>query len=52
MDWWAFLFGFRGRINRAKCWLALFILFIVARCGYFLRYSGQELLVVRSSVPL
>jgi uncharacterized membrane protein YhaH (DUF805 family) len=29
MDWWAFFFSFRGRINRAKYWLALLIFTIV-----------------------
>ncbi len=29
MDWWPFFFSFRGRINRAKYWLALLIFFIV-----------------------
>jgi uncharacterized membrane protein YhaH (DUF805 family) len=29
MDWWSFFFSFRGRINRAKYWLALLIFFIV-----------------------
>jgi len=29
MDWWAFFFSFRGRINRAKYWLALLIFSIV-----------------------
>ncbi len=29
MDWWAFLFSFRGRINRAKYWLALLIFTLV-----------------------
>ena len=28
MDWWALFFSFRGRINRAKYWLALLILCI------------------------
>ena len=28
MDAWTFFFGFRGRINRAKYWLALLILFM------------------------
>ena len=29
MDWWSFFFSFRGRINRAKYWLALLIFTIV-----------------------
>jgi len=29
MDWWSFFFSFRGRMNRAKYWLALLIFFIV-----------------------
>lgn len=29
MDAWTFLFGFRGRINRAKYWLALLLFSIV-----------------------
>jgi uncharacterized membrane protein YhaH (DUF805 family) len=28
MDAWTFFFGFRGRINRAKYWLALLIFFV------------------------
>jgi uncharacterized membrane protein YhaH (DUF805 family) len=28
-NWWAFFFSFRGRINRAKYWLALLIFTIV-----------------------
>jgi uncharacterized membrane protein YhaH (DUF805 family) len=30
MDAWMFFFGFRGRINRAKYWLALLIFFLAA----------------------
>lgn len=29
MDAWTFFFGFQGRINRAKYWLALLIFFVV-----------------------
>jgi uncharacterized membrane protein YhaH (DUF805 family) len=52
MDWTWYLFGFRGRINRAKywlaglilgCWMAFLLFVVVVPVGYFLgspaRYS-------------
>ena len=49
MDWTAFLFGFRGRINRARIWLGLpvifcwmiFVLALVAAAGGLLGTTGS-----------
>jgi uncharacterized membrane protein YhaH (DUF805 family) len=39
MDAWTFLLGFRGRINRAKYWLALLIFFIADAVLFLLGWA-------------
>ncbi len=42
MNWWELLFGFRGRINRAKYWLALLILCGADMVVSLIGWAGDE----------